>query len=121
MGNPLKGEVDLKTASASYTLALGINEIIIVENLLDVSIVDIASWFGDRSRFRLGSIRAVLFAALSRHHDGISLEQAGEIIGEVGLDVAVDKLGQAIQAAFPEAKTPQNPQKRARPGTGKRS
>ncbi len=122
MANPLKGETELKAGDATYVLALSINELVKLEQLLDVGIIEIAEWFNDRSRIRVGNMRAILWAALQRHHDGITLEQAGDIIGLVGLGVIVERLGTAVQASFPEAETSGNPQNASPPdGTGKAS
>lgn len=122
MANPLKGETELKVGEQTYTLALSINELVKLEQLLDVGIIEIAEWFNDRSRIRVGNMRAILWAALQRHHEGLTLEQAGDIIGLVGLGAIVERLGTAVQASFPEAETTANPPSASPPdGTGKAS
>lgn len=123
MANPLKGEVDMQVGEATYTLALTIHEIIKIEDLLDIGILEIQEWFNDRSKIRAGNMRAMLWAALQRNHPEITLEAATDIMAAAGLVPVVVKLGEAIQASFPKAEkaATENPQKRARAGTGKRS
>ena len=117
MANRIKGEVDLVAGKDRYVLALSINEIVALEDLLDVGILEIAAWFSDAAAVRAGRMRAVLWAALQRHHAGTTLEQAGDIMAIAGLGAVVDKLGDAISAAFPES-NPENPQRAAPAGTG---
>jgi hypothetical protein len=120
--NPLKGETELKAGEETYILALSINELVRLEQLLDVGIIEIAEWFNDAKRIRVGNMRAILWAALQRHHEGVTLEQAGDIISAVGLGVIVDTLGTAVQASFPEAEVSENPPNASRRGgTGKPS
>lgn len=120
--NPLKGETDLKAGEVTYTLALSINELVKLEQLLDVGIIEIADWFNDRTKIRVGNMRAILWAALQRHHSELTLEDAGDIIAAAGLGVIVEKLGAAVQASFPEAEAVENPpQAGRRGGTGKAS
>lgn len=120
MANPIKGEVDLPVDGKTFTLCLGINEIVELETVTDTGIVEIAGWFADRSKLRVGNMRAVLWASLQKHHPEISLEGAGEMIGKVGLLPIVERLADAIQAAFPEAETgaKPNPPAGAQAGTG---
>lgn len=119
--NPLKGETDLKIGDATYTVALGVNEIVKLEDITGAGIIEIAAWFNDPEKVRVGNMRAVLWAALQRHHPGLTLEQAGDLIGVIGLQAGVEKLGAALQASFPEAETAENPQTASPDGTGKPS
>lgn len=121
--NPLKGEVDLVAGEESYVLALSINEIVKLEELLDVGIVEIAAWFANPEQIRVGNMRATLWAGLQRHHPGLTLDDAGDIIAAAGLGPVVQKLGEAIQASFPEAAPAgeENPRKASRAGTGEAS
>lgn len=120
MANPIKGEVALSIGGVAYTLCLGINQIVELEAVTDTGIIEIAGWFNDRAKLRAGNMRAILWAALQKHHPEIDMIKAGDLMQTVGLMPVIEKLGQAIQAAFPEVK-PENPRKRARAGTGKSS
>jgi len=117
MANPIKGEVPFDVGGRTFTLCLGINAIAELEAVVDAGVVEIANWFNDRSKLRAGNMRAVLWAALRKHHPDIDLLAAGDLIQEAGLQVVVVKLGEAIQAAFPEAE-PENPQTQEPGGTG---
>lgn len=122
MANPLRGEVDMVAAGVSYRLRLTINEIIEVETLLDRGIIQIADMFNSLQTVKAGELRAVLWAALQVHHQGIDLHDAGNIMADAGIPLVVAKLAEAIQSAFPQAKDDKDPSPdRGTAGTGKRS
>jgi hypothetical protein len=120
MVNPLRGEVALDVEGTTYVLCLDINAIIEVENLLDIGIADVANLFNDPARIRAGNVRAMLWAALQRHHPDVTLAWAGKIVGRIGMGLAIEKLGEALSVAFP-----QEGEQRRRPpetaGSGKAS
>ncbi len=47
------------------------------------------------------TVRALVWAGLQKHHAGTSLSAAGDIVGAVGFDVAVEAIGVAMESAFP--------------------
>jgi hypothetical protein len=109
MANPLKGEVALQVGGTTYTLRLATNAIVSAETLLDKGVGEIAAMLQDPASFRLGTARALLFAALQERHPEITLEGAGELIGDVGIPKIVSTLAASMRAAFPSVK--ENPQK----------
>ena len=120
--NPHKGEVTLEAGGETYTLRLAANALVIAEELLDKGVEEIAGMLSDAANFRLGTARALLFAGLREHHPKLSLEDAGEIIGEIGIPAVLNKLGESMQAAFPQPEgEDKNPPKGAKAGTGPRS
>lgn len=123
MSNPLRGQVELVADGRTYTLRLGINQIVELETKLDRSINEIVGLLNDMRRVRLGTLRAVLWASLLESEPDITLEQAGEIIGDVGTDVIGTKIGEALAAAFPppEKGPKKNPRQAGPAGTGKTS
>lgn len=117
--NPHKGEVTLEAGGQTYTLRLAANALVIAEELLDKGVAEIADMLSDADGFRLGTARALLFAGLREHHPKMTIEDAGEIIGETGIPAVVTKLAESMQAAFarPEEGAP-NPPQGAEAGTG---
>jgi hypothetical protein len=118
MANPLRGEVDLVVGEKTYLLRLSINGVVEAETLLDKSVNEII-----QSIDRMGTLRALLWAALREHHPSLSLFDAGDIIGIAGAENVGFKVGEAIKAAFPEAKggDDSRPQTAAPSGTGSNS
>lgn len=119
--NPHKGEVELVAGGQTYRLRLATNALITAEGLLDKGVQDIADMLSDAKTFRLGTARVLLFAGLQESHPSLSIEDAGEIIGEIGIPAVVAKLGESMQAAFEQGGEKENPPKAGRRGTGKRS
>lgn len=120
--NKHKGQIDMVAGGETYTLRLAANALVIAEGLLDKGVQEIGDMLADAATFRLGTARALLFAGLHEHHPEITLEDAGEIIGEIGIPAVVAKLGESMQAAFEQpGGEPKNPRKASRAGTGKRS
>lgn len=122
MANPLKGEVDLVAGETTYTLRMSMNSIAQLEQALDKSVNEISALLSDAGNVRIWLWRATLWAALQANHKGTTLEQAGDIAGEVGLATVLEKVGEAMTLAFPsgdaEAGKP-SPHKASRGGTGK--
>lgn len=122
MANPHRGEVDLVVGEQTYVLRMSINEIVQLESLLDKGVNEISAILGNDQDVRIGAWRAALWAALQANHKGLTLEAAGDIMGEAGMPEVMAKVGEALQLAFPtnEGGKKQNPQKASRGGTGKR-
>lgn len=123
MANPIKGEVDLVAGETTYTLHLDINEIVQMEDLLDIGVLEIAAAMQNTGNPRLGFWRVALWAALRSRHPEMSLEDAGEIIKVTKLPRVIEKVGEAMSAAFPkvEPDAKLSPRKASRRGTGKPS
>jgi len=99
--NPLKGEVELVIGETTYTLCFSSNSIVEVEQLLGDSIGSIAA---DISKVE--HQRALLWASLQKHHKGINLLDAGDLIDECedGLKPIAEKLARALR--FRISRTP---------------
>lgn len=111
MANPERGEVELAFDAENFTLRMSINAVAEIEVYLDKGVNDIAAMVRNPADFRITTWRVLLWGALREFHP-CSIEQAGEIMGRAGVDVTVDKVGEAMRLAFPEAKggAPENPQ-----------
>lgn len=119
MANPIVGELDVKDGDKTYRLVLDINAFIEAEVVLGKTTDKIVEELKSGAT-TMGTVRGVLYGALQEHHPGITLIETGKIMGRVGIDV----IGDALNAAFPDAPKggSENPPKRARrSGTGKRS
>jgi hypothetical protein len=102
MGNVTKGEVTLVAAdgpnAGTYTMVLDFNALCDLEEV-------IPNIMGGQFEMKsLKDVRRIFQAALSEHHSDLDEKAVGRIVQSVGLDVATDKLTEAMKAAFPEAK-----------------
>lgn len=112
MGNPHKGEVELKAGDSTYTLRYSIDAICRLEAQIGKPFGKIAMDMTDDNTASVTLARALLHAALFDRHPEITVEKAGELISECGGVVAVmNKVSEAIVLAFP----PQEASGTARP------
>lgn len=88
--NRERGEVEL---APGYVLRYTTNALVKLEDALGRSITQM----GDGMR----EARALVWAGLLHAHPDLTLEQAGEIMDQVGVVEAVAKAGQALRLAFP--------------------
>jgi len=121
MANPVKGEAGFDVEGQAYVLAFDINAMCEVEYVLNLSTDQILKALAFSPPLHV--VRALLWGGLRRHHPDIDLIGAGALIESAGgPGLALDKIGQALISAFPEAKDdPENPRKGAPAGTGRRS
>lgn len=126
MANPIKGELEFAVEDETYTIVLDANALCEAEAITGLSTPDLINQAG---RKFVNAQRALLWGGLRRHHDGLSLADAGDIIAHLGLAGVDDVLGRAIQLAWPEPgsekegqeENPQPPTRKSAGGTGSRS
>lgn len=113
MANANRGEVDFAVGEKTYTLRLSLNAIAEIETLLDMGINELIEAL--KGPFRVANWRVLLWGALREHHAGVSLDDAGEVMGEAGIEATVAALNKAMTLAFPDAKAAgENPPKASR-------
>lgn len=89
----MKGEATL----GDYRLALDFNALCLLED--EVGPIGAAMEKIGQGSFK--TLRALVWGGLQRHHEGITVKQAGEIVSDVGFDKAFDAIVAAMQSAFP--------------------
>jgi hypothetical protein len=111
MSNSIKGEVTIKrgTDKKELTMVLGVNQLIYLEEQLDSNVNSIVAQLSNSDSIKVGLLRKIFFASLVKHQPDMTEDDAGDIMQEIGLDQAMTKITETIQAAFP--KVPANPQK----------
>lgn len=121
--NRVKGEATFEVGGRSYVLAFTVNAMCEVEYILNLSTDRILSALVRSPPLHI--VRALLWGGLRQHHPDIDLPAAGDLIEEAGgAGVALEKIGAALIAAFPDVKGGEEtarPRKGARAGTGPRS
>lgn len=85
--NPLKGEIDLVAGDKTYTLCFPSNVIVQVEKLLGIDSI------GDAKTSSYDTVRTMFWGALQKHHNGVDLIKAGDL-----MDEAMDEIGGGLQA-----------------------
>lgn len=56
------------------------------------------------SRIRMSDIRTILHQTLAANHEGVTLERAGEIIADMGIESAMEVIAWAVMKALPQNK-----------------
>lgn len=102
MANKSRGEVAFEAGGKTYTLRLSVNAIAEIEDLLGgLGIAEITASLAKSPK--LGTLRALVWGGLRQHHPDLSLFDAGDIIGDVGVTRTSEIIGESLAAAFPEA------------------
>ncbi len=109
MANPNRGGVAVRVGDDEWTFSFSINALCELEDLLDKPVSQIVAALGDADNMRISDVRAMVWAALLDHQEGLSLKEAGDIASRVGTMDCLEKVGKALELAFPTAK--RNPRK----------
>ena len=113
MANPNRGDVSVRAGDDEWTFSFSINALCELEDLLDKPVAQIVVTLGDPDNMRISNVRAMVWAALLDHHDGISLKEAGDVASKVGTMDCLEKVGKALELAFP-TKAAKSPRKARR-------
>lgn len=114
--NPHKGEVSIKIDGASYTLKMSSNAICVAEKVSGQTMSQLAAGLGDGSFL---AIRSMFMAALSSQFPALTLEQAGDLMDNAGIERVTTALLEAFALAFPKQEGGEaNPTKPGQAGTG---
>ena len=113
MANPNRGGVAVRAGDDEWVFSFSINALCELEDLLDKPVAQIVVTLGDPDNMRISNVRAMVWAALLDHHDGISLKEAGDVASKVGTMDCLEKVGKALELAFP-TKAAKSPRKARR-------
>lgn len=119
------GDVRFEAEDQGYVLVLDANALVAIEDETGLGLDEMGEAF-EKPTMRM--LRLLFWAGLQTHHAGVTLTEAGRLMGVVGIDKAAPLIVRAVQAAFPGAKRkggaggeagpgPRKPS----PGTGKAS
>lgn len=119
MANRNRGEVSFKSGEETYTLRYSANTLCEIEDAFDMGVNRIATLLQDQEKLRLSHIRLVFHLGLKDRHPDMSLEDAGELISEIGIGRAAELFAEAFSASFPAQEGGDaRPQVASRNGTG---
>lgn len=106
MSNAQRGEVSFEALGQSWTMKLGTNAMCELEDRTGKTIVEIGDMLDNEKSFSMGLLRDIFMCALLDHHEDVSKKEAGRIIDDLGMKVAVDKVRDSFLKALPEAEAP---------------
>ena len=98
MANALRGEVPLP--GTEYVLRYDVNALCEVEAAAQDNILAVLTKLQDGTPPSFSTIRLLLWAGLRSGKPDMRLQEAGTIIQEVGLQTAVETIGEAFTASF---------------------
>lgn len=99
MANREKGEVSFEASGKTWTLKMGTNAWCLVESELGVDMSKI-----DLNDLSMTRTRVFFWATLRHHHKDVSVEQAGELMDDIGTARSVQLMTEALALQAPEAK-----------------
>lgn len=98
MGNKFKGEVSFTANGQDYTAKFSTNAICCLEERLGKTFEQITMSLGYRE------LRAFLYFAIQQNHPGVSLEDTGDILDDLGMAKAQKIIADGLKWAMPESK-----------------
>lgn len=100
-GNMMRGEGSVTIGSQTFSLVYDCNAVCVLEQALNMPLAKFANsqeWLASHT-----GLRALLYAGLSRHYKGMTLERCGDLLsGHNQMDIAGACM-KAFIAAFPQA------------------
>lgn len=122
MANPHRGETSVEIGGKTYVLCYGMNACAELENHLGRSfpeiVAELQSWKENPERIRVTTVRALLWAGLRRRHSSVTLEQAGDLIDEIGFSNVWQPVNEAFERAWPDPDEAETKGQRPTNGTG---
>jgi len=109
MANPHRGAVAVRVGDDEWTFSFSVNALCELEDCLGKPVPQIVDALGDPSSIRITDVRALVWAAMLDHHADISLKDAGAVASDIGVLLCLEKVGKALEIAFPTAR--ENPRK----------
>ncbi|MBN7777780.1 hypothetical protein JYP49_14360 [Nitratireductor aquimarinus] len=105
MANVHRGGVTLKAGENAYTLSFSINAMCELEDAFGKPVMEVIEDFqnvGTKGAApSIKTVRTLIWAALIDHHPEMTVEDAGRISLSVDVNTLMEKVGTALQRAFP--------------------
>lgn len=97
----MRGAVSFRAMSRDFTLRFTTNALCRVEEITGRGFADLAAGLG--TGFRITDLRVLFYAGANLS----SIEEAGDVIDDIGFQASGELVGKAIAAAFPETEAAQ--------------
>ena len=105
----MKEFVVLKTKEMEYNLKFKHNVMCEIENQLKLSMTELSAVFNS-GEVSMNVIRTLLKILINESGNKITPRETGDLIDEIGLGVAAEKISECIVAAFPSAEDEEDPE-----------
>ena len=109
MTNPINGSTTINILGKEYTFLLDMNALCELESITGSNAISLFERT-DTGTASLSDLRALIFCGLKRHHPDITLEEAGDIMGE-----DTESVLNALTNSFPQPKSSLRGKKKAQP------
>lgn len=103
MANKVKGEVNFRVGAKTYTLKFSSNALIDLEDVLGEDIQSVGGAMQAEGKGKLKVLRAMMWAGLQTHHEGLTTREAGDLMDGLGHALAGQKIAEAFALAFPKS------------------
>jgi len=103
MANKNRGEVSLKVGTNTYTLRYSTNALCKLEDGFDKTVQEIAKLLEDSDNVRQSHVRLFFHAAFADNHPELTVEDAGLIMSDAGMEAAMGAASEAFRLAFAPA------------------
>lgn len=112
MANPMRAEAQVAIAAGTFTLAYSLNALSAIKAARpDVPLNDLLAGLEGKGADAVDDIALVIWAGLLKHHNGMSLEDVGELVEVSDLPAWSAAIGAAMGGGAPEAKPASGPRK----------
>ena len=102
MANKYRGEVGFSAGGKDYTFRLGTNELAILEEKHGIDEKTMAA-----GNMGVCALRTIFLVGLLRHHEGLTDEQAGDLVDELGgFKLVGEFIEKSMSALVPEDEAP---------------
>lgn len=94
-------EYEIKVGDKAYSLKYNNKALRTLERTLDMSLVKLGEMM--QENMSIGTLTEIFRVGLLHKNPEITVDEAGEIIDEIGLTEAADAVGKALELAFGES------------------
>lgn len=109
MANPLRGEASFEAQGQVWTMVLDFNTLVSLEKETGSTLQELFELLKPE-RLSLGTIRSFFKCSLEENHGDVTDREAGNLIGEIGIEKAATLLSEAVNdMQAPVAKAPAGP------------
>lgn len=112
MTNEESGVFEIKANGKTYKVKFGAAGIRMAERGMGIGLPALFKQIRDPDEVRISNVIILLQAGLQEYHDGLTEDEAFEILRDIGTSAVGDVLAHAVNAAFPKKiaeEEPENP------------
>lgn len=107
--NKHRGEFLLKLGKDEYKVCYSINALCSLEEITKKTVIEIGEILSHPEKLSLNFARAFLWAGLQKYHPMTTIEGAGDLLEEHGMEMVVTKLVEGFATAFPQSNNSDRP------------